>query len=120
MPYSLREALAAFRRAPLLVLLSVVAIALSLYVVGLFALTAFNIRVAIETIEERVEVVAYLHDDASDEQVDAARTELLALPEVAEVAFVSKTDALANAVQELEDIREVFTDLETNQLHASL
>ena len=61
MPYALREALAAFRRAPLLALLSIVAVSLSLFVVGLFALTAFNVRRAIEDIESRVEVVAYLH-----------------------------------------------------------
>lgn len=120
MPYSFREALAAFRRAPLLVALSVVAIGLSLYVVGLFALTAFNIRRAIDAIEDRVEVVAYLHDDASDEQIRIAQAELSALPEVAEVRFVSKTEALATAVQELEEFREVFTDLEVNPLPASI
>lgn len=120
MPYSLREALAAFRRAPLLVLLSVVAIGLSLYVLGLFALTAFNIRRAIEAIEERVEVVAYLHDDATVEQVRDGQRELATLPEVAEIRYVSKTEALTTAVQELEEFREVFTDLEVNPLPASI
>jgi cell division protein FtsX len=48
MPYSVREALAAFRRTPLLTALSVLAIALSLFVVGLFSLAAFNVRLAIE------------------------------------------------------------------------
>lgn len=120
MPHSLREALAAFRRAPLLVALSIVAISLSLFVVALFAVTAFNIDRAISAVEERVEVVAYLHDDASDEQLRLARAELLALPEVADVHYVSKTDALATAVTELEEFREVFADLEVNPLPASL
>lgn len=120
MPYSLREALAAFRRAPLLVTLSVFAIGFSLYVVGLFGLTAYNVRRAIEQIEERVEVVAYLRDSASPEQVQAAEADLGALPGVATVRYVSKHEALAEAVQQLEEFREVFSDLDVNPLPASL
>jgi cell division transport system permease protein len=120
MPYSLREAMAAFRRTPLLTLLSVVAISLSLFVVGLFALTAFNIRRQIERIEERVEVIAYLRDDANAEQVQLARHQLQGMPEVRQIDYVSRDDALATAVQELEEFREVFTDLEVNPLPASL
>lgn len=120
MPHSIREALAAFRRTPLLTLLSILAIGLSLFVVGMFTVTAFNIRKALNQIEERVEVVAYLHDDATDEQVRIATAELSAVPEVLDVRYVSKTEALATAVQELEEFREVFTDLEVNPLPASL
>lgn len=120
MPLSIREALAAFHRAPLLVLLSVVAISLSLFVVGLFALTAFNIRRTIEGIEERVEVVAYLRDGATAEQLHQIRYEMLGVPGVQRVDYVSKDDALVTAVQELEEFREVFTDLEVNPLPASL
>lgn len=120
MSYSLREALVAFRRTPLLALLSIVAISLSLFVIGLFALTAFNIRVAIDEIEERVEVVAYLHDEATLEQLQLAEHELLAMPEVRRIDYVSKDDALVTAVQELKEFREVFTDLEVNPLPASL
>jgi cell division transport system permease protein len=119
MTYATREALAAFRRTPLLALLSVVAISLSLFVVGVFALTAFNIRRAIEQIEDRVEVVAYLRDGADPQRVEIARGELLALPEVLGVRHVSKTEALAAAVEELEEFREVFMDLEVNPLPAS-
>ncbi|MBW3628672.1 MAG: ABC transporter permease [Gemmatimonadetes bacterium] len=120
MPYSLREAFSAFRRTPLLALLSVVAISLSLFVVGLFALTAFNIRRQIERIEERVEVIAYLRDDATIEQVQLAGLELQGMPEVLRIDYVSREDALASAVQELKEFREVFSDLEVNPLPASL
>ena len=60
MPHALREVFSAFRRTPLLIFLSVLAVGLSLFVIGLFALTAYNIRQAIAQIESRVEVVAYL------------------------------------------------------------
>ena len=39
MPHALREAFSAYRRTPLLVFLSVLAVGLSLFVIGLFALT---------------------------------------------------------------------------------
>lgn len=119
MPYSLREALTAFRRAPLLVIISVVAVSLSLFVFGLFGLTAYNIREALREIEERVEVVAYLADDAAPEQVRRAEQEIAAMPEVLDVRFVSKGEALATAAQELTEFRDVITGLETNPLPAS-
>jgi cell division transport system permease protein len=119
MTYTMREALAAFRRAPLLVSLSIFAIGFSLYVVGLFGLTAYNVHRAIEQIEARVEVVAYLRDSITPEQIRNAEAELLAMPPVASVRYVSKHEALAEAVQKLDEFREVFLDLEVNPLPAS-
>lgn len=119
MPYALREALAAFRRTPLLAALSVIAIAFALFVIGLFGLTAFNIRRAIEKVEEKVEIVAYLTDAATPAQVEAAQHEVQALEEVAAVRYVTKTEALATAMAEMEEFREVFSDLDNNPLPAS-
>jgi cell division transport system permease protein len=119
MPYALREALAAFRRTPLLALLSVLAIAFSLFVIGLFALTAFNIRLAIEKVEEKVEIVAYLSDETTPAQLELAQQEVGALPQVRELRYVTKTEALATAMAEMEEFRDVFSDLENNPLPAS-
>ncbi|HET8657357.1 MAG TPA: permease-like cell division protein FtsX [Longimicrobiaceae bacterium] len=120
MSYAIREALKAFRRTPMLSLLSVVAIGVSLFVVGLFALTAYNIRRAIEGIEARVEIVAYLHDDAAAAQVNDAERDVAKLPGVASIRYVSKDEALVTAVQELREFREVLTNLDSNPLPASL
>jgi cell division transport system permease protein len=117
---ALREAVAGFRRTPLLALLSVVAISLSLFVVGLFALTAFNIRRAIEGIESRVEVIAYLRDEVTPEQVKELQAVAAGLPGVGQMRYLSKDEALTTAVQEMTDFREVFTDLEVNPLPASV
>jgi cell division transport system permease protein len=119
MPYALREALAAFRRTPLLTALSVIAIAFALFVIGLFGLTAFNIRRAIEKVEEKVEIVAYLTDETTAAQLATSRAELAALPAVAQVRHVTKTEALATAMAEMEEFKDVFSDLENNPLPAS-
>src|SRR5690606_19955281 len=80
--YALREAANAFRRAPVLTGLSAAMIALSLFVIGLFGLAAHNVREAIQNVESRVEVVAYLHDEPAAAALQTAQREIEAMPEV--------------------------------------
>ncbi len=95
------------------------AIGLSVFIIGLFALTAHNIDVALTGVEERVEVVAYLKDGTSSGQIEISRSEIESFPEVREVRFVSKPEALYNAQRELTEFSDVFSDLEVNPLPAS-
>jgi cell division transport system permease protein len=117
---SVREALQGIRRAPLLSGLSVAAIGLSLTIVGLFALTAHNIDRALEGVESRVEVVAYLDEATPEDVVELAREEISGFPEVEDVTYVSKVEALYRASRELTEFSDVFSDLEVNPLPASL
>lgn len=112
--------MAAFRRAPLLAGLSASMVALALFVVGLFSIAAYNLRLALETMEQRVEVVAYLGEGARLDEVTRAQNDLLALPGVANVSFVSKDDALRIARAEFPEFGELFSDLDVNPLPASL
>lgn len=118
--YTVREALAAFRRAPLLTGLSAAMIALSLFVLGLFGIAAHNIRVVLDRVESRVEVVAYLHDDAMAEEVDALEAEIRAIGQVRDVFYVSRRQALEAARRELDDFGSLLSDLDTNPFPASL
>lgn len=117
---ALREALASLRRAPLLGALSVTSIGFSLYILGLFGLTAFNIEQALSHVEEQVQVVAYLRDGTSENRVDVARKEVESYPEVSGVRYISKVEALHDASQELTEFSDVFSSLEVNPLPASL
>lgn len=118
--YTVREALAAFRRAPLLTGLSAAMIALSLFVVGLFGVAAHNIRVVLDRVESRVEVVAYLEDDAPLEDVDLLRAEILRIPQVRDVIYISRRQALELARRQLVDFESMLSDLEANPFPASL
>ncbi|MEO5509613.1 MAG: permease-like cell division protein FtsX [Longimicrobiales bacterium] len=120
MSYSLREALNAFRRAPLLAALSATMIALSLFVVGLFGLAAYNIKLVISRMEERVEVVAYLRDGAERADVNNAIREMKKWSEVRDVIYVSREQALAKAREEMKEFDDIFSGLESNPLPASL
>jgi cell division transport system permease protein len=118
--YALREAVAAFRRAPLLTGLSSTMVGLALFVVGLFALATYNLRLALTAIEERVEVVVYLRDDARQSEIDLLLGELSDIPEVRTVTFVSKRDALERARTDLPEFGELFINLDVNPLPQSL
>lgn len=120
MTYSLREAMAAFRRAPVLTGLSAAMVGLALFVVGLFTLAAYNLRLELEQVEERVEIVAYLREDAEADRMTLAAQELRSIPEVLSVQLVTKSEALEVARGEFPAFEEVFTDLDVNPLPASL
>jgi cell division transport system permease protein len=108
MRLAFREALTAFRRAPLLSALSVTTIAFSLFALGLFGLVAVNIRRALERVEQRVELRAFIADGASIDSVSAAMQALATLPEVARVDYVSKDQALQRARRDLGEFSDVF------------
>ena len=105
---SVREALTASRRAPLLSILGVVTIAFSLFAFGLFGLVAINIRKALEQVEERVEVRAFVSDSTEIESVAAAMKDIGEFPEVARVDYVSKEHALERARKEMGEFADVF------------
>lgn len=120
MAHSIRESLSGFRRAPLLTGLAVAMIALSLFVIGLFGVAAHNIRLVLTQIESRVEVVAYLRNDATDDQVAALRAEVEAMPHVRDVLYVTRRQALELARTQLSGFESILADLETNPFPASV
>lgn len=120
MLYSLREALAAFRRTPVLAGLSAAMIALSLFVVGLFGVAAHNIRVVLDQVESRVAVVAYLHDDASRSEIESIQLELRKLSQVRDVIYISRRQAYEIARRQLTDFESIFSELDSNPFPASL
>jgi len=116
----MREALLAFRRAPLLSALSVTTIAFSLFVVGLFGLVAVNLQVALREVAERVEIVAYLLPGTPVETATLAVKDIAAFPEVQSASYVSEDQALSRARNELVEFRDVLQELERNPLPASI
>jgi cell division transport system permease protein len=119
MDHSIREALKAFRRAPLLTGLSAAMIGLSLFLVGIFGIAAYNIRRAVERVEARVEVVAYLRDDAPPAGVQIAQREIEKYPEVLKVYYVTREQALEVARRDLTEFRQAFNESDQNPLPAS-
>jgi cell division transport system permease protein len=120
MRLTIRETVFAFTRTPVLSLLAIVTIGFALFVLGLFGLVAVNLREALTSIEERVEIVAYLTRGTPIEVVTVAMGDIRAFPEVATVRHVSSDEALEQARTQLTEFQGVFEDLEMNPLPASL
>jgi cell division transport system permease protein len=103
-----REALRAFKRAPMLSALSVTTIAFSLFAFGLFGLVALNLRAALADIEERVEIRGFVAEGTNPEATAAAVGDIAAFPEVASVQMISEVQALDRARRELGEFIDVF------------
>jgi cell division transport system permease protein len=105
-----REALLAFRRAPMLSALSVTTIAFSLFAFGLFGLVALNIRNALRAVEDRVEIRAFIADGTGSEATAAALGDIGAFPEAASARLVTQVQALDRARRELGEFSDVFEE----------
>ncbi len=116
----LRETLLSFRRAPLLSGLSITTIAFALFVTGLFGLVALNVRQALDQVEERVEIVAYLMRGTPVEIVTVAIGDVQSFPDVASVSYVTEDQALERARTELVEFQGIFEEFVANPLPASL
>lgn len=105
---AVRDTFFAFRRAPLLSALSITTIAFSLFAVGLFGLVVLNIREALQKVEERVEIRAFVAEKTPVEQIALAADEVSKYPEVLQVDLVTQEEALERARKELGEFRDVF------------
>ena len=105
---SVRDALITFRRTPLLSALGITTIAFSLFAFGLFGLVALNIREALERLEDRVEIRAFVADGTAPELIAEAASDIASYPEVLGTKTVSQDEALVRAKKELGDFRDVF------------
>ena len=105
---AVRDTFFAFRRAPLLSALSITTIAFSLFAVGSFGLVVLNIREALQKVEERVEIRAFVAEKTPVEQIALAADDVSKYPEVLSVDLVTQEEALERARKELGEFRDVF------------
>ena len=108
MSRAFRDVLDDFRRTPLLSALSVTTIAFSLFALGLFGLVALNIRQALEKLEDRVEIRAFVAAGTTPEDVGQAASDAASFPEVQSARIVTSEMALKRAQSELGEFRDVF------------
>ncbi|HSH33757.1 MAG TPA: permease-like cell division protein FtsX, partial [Actinomycetota bacterium] len=76
----------------------------------------------LEFTEQKVEVVAYLHQNATETQINALAAEIRQRPDVAEVEIVTRDKALDRFRESMEaqGRTDLTQQLETNPLYASL
>lgn len=118
--FSLREA---FKNIRLNLLMSVTAITttfICLLVLGAALLVNSHVEGIIGSVRQDVSVEAFFPQDASKEKIDETRGKVEKYPEVAGVTFVSKEEALSNFKQTFEEKPELYSNLSSDVLPASL
>lgn len=92
--YASREAVASFKTNGFMSAASISTVAISLLVLSMFLLLAVNLDHMAGTLENQVEITAYLKGDLDQAGIKALQNKVAALPGVAQAKFVSKDDAL--------------------------
>jgi cell division transport system permease protein len=98
----------------LMSLASMSTVALSLLILGLFLLGAVNLNHIASTLENQVEVTAYLDDALSPADNEKLTEEVRNIPGVREATFVSKEEALERLKEQFGERRDLLTAVEKN------
>ena len=120
--FSLTRAWQGFWRNAVMSLAATATMVLMLLLLAGFWIIQTGLLAGLQFTEQKVEVVGYLQPNAQANQIDALRTRLEAMPEVASVTYVDRDAALERfrssmAAQGREDLTRY---LDSNPLYASL
>lgn len=94
MRYFIAEACQSFWRNSFMSIASIATVALSLFILGIFMTLVANLDYFAKNLESQVEITVYLKDDLTTEQVMSVGKRLKALPDVKELTFTNKDQAM--------------------------
>ncbi len=120
--FSMRRAWQGFWRNALMSLAATLTMVLMLVLLSGFFILQNVLLASLSFVEQKVEVVAYVQQNATDDQVQTLIDTTKAMPEVASVEFVSREQALERfkATQAAQGRADLTQYLESNPLYASI
>jgi cell division transport system permease protein len=98
--YILQESIRSLKRNGWLNFAAAGTTAVSLFILGVAILLVINTNFIAGSWGSNVEIMAYLNDGVTGNAVTALRTQILTIPEVKDVRFISKDEALAGLEQQ--------------------
>lgn len=101
-------------------LLSILSIAVGLFIVALVLVAVYNVHSMAERLPERFSLTVYLKDDISPEEKSRLLEAIRAKKHVRKVNYISKEDAIKELGQALKDSAYLIEGLEANPLPASI
>jgi cell division transport system permease protein len=113
----IREGIRTITRNGSLFILSLLVTSISLFLLSLFALVTVNLYYFLNFLDEKIEIIAFLDNNADAEALQA---NIQKITGVKEIIYVSSEQALADLQTELQDTKEVLDVFEANPLPASL
>ena len=115
--YFITESLNSIRRNGLMSLASLMTVALSLLILGVFIILVMNLNHMASVLESQVQVTVYLQDTLKEVEVREVGTRITKLPGVTRVNFIAKEEAMNRFKQRLGEQQGLLAELgEANPL----
>ena len=115
--YFITESLNSIRRNGLMSLASLMTVALSLLILGVFIILVMNLNHMASVLESQVQVTVYLQDTLKEVEVREIGTRITKLPGVTRVTFIAKEEAMNRFKQRLGEQQGLLAELgEANPL----
>ena len=115
--YFVSESLNSIRRNGLMSLASLMTVALSLLILGVFIILVMNLNHMASVLESQVQVTVYLQDTLKEVEVREVGTRITKLPGVTRVNFIAKEEAMNRFKQRLGEQQGLLAELgEANPL----
>jgi len=110
--YFFKESLKSLFRNGMMSVASIVTVAVSLLICGVFWLLLLNVNHIATALESDVEIRAFIKEDVSGDEADQLRQEIAAFPGTLEVVFVSKEEALEEMKKQFGDDQGLLAALD--------
>lgn len=112
MRYFVSEAVKSFWRNSFMTIASIATVALSFFILGVFTIIVANLDHFAENLESQVQISIYLKDDLTTDQVMSVGRRLKALPDVKELSFTNKDQAMEKLKERMKDQPGILNALE--------
>ena len=99
--YFITESLHSIRRNGLMSVASLMTVALSLLILGIFTIMVLNLNNMASVLESQVQVTVYLQDSLKEAEIREVGTRITKLPGVTRVNFIDKVEAMSRFKQRL-------------------
>lgn len=117
--YFLRKALGNIWTNPFLSLVTLSTIAISMLILGLFALMYLNVQQFLNHLGDELQMTVYLEETLPPEQAEVLRSKIADWTEIEKVTYVNKEQALARFRSQLREYAGILKGLQENPLPAS-
>jgi cell division transport system permease protein len=120
--FSIKRAWQGFWRNAVMSIAATLTMVLMLTLLSGFFVLQNVLLASLSFVEQKVEVVAYVQNTATQEQIDALVVKVEGMPEVSSVEFISRDEALANFREQLaaQGRTDLTAALDQNPLYASI
>lgn len=110
--YHIKQGAKSITKNGLMSVASIASVAVCAFMLIISLCIAINIDIALEKVEESIGISLYLGDEVNEDEIQELLIKLKSIPNVIDVAYMSKQDALDWAKKEWGDDKDILSGLE--------